>query len=68
MGLPTHLGYTSGKGIDDAGIVDKLINNGFIHYEVSNFSKDGYQSKHNFTYWKDERYYGIGLGAAGYSG
>lgn len=47
-------------------VENKLINNGFIHYEVSNFAKDGYQSKHNFTYWKDERYYGIGLGAAGY--
>ncbi len=39
---------------------------GFIHYEISNWSKPGYESVHNFTYWKDETYYGVGLGAAGY--
>ena len=44
----------------------KLIENGFTHYEISNWAKEGYQSKHNMTYWKDERYYGIGMGAAGY--
>ena len=42
--------------------------NGFIHYEVSNFAKPGYESKHNYVYWKDEQYYGCGLGAAGYIG
>ena len=40
--------------------------NGFIHYEVSNYAKKGYESKHNYVYWKDERYYGVGLGASGY--
>lgn len=39
---------------------------GFIHYEISNWAKPGKQSLHNFTYWKDETYYGVGLGAAGY--
>ena len=43
-----------------------LKDNGFIHYEVSNWSKPGRESLHNFTYWKDEQYYGIGLGASGY--
>lgn len=47
-------------------IHQKLLDNGYIHYEVSNFSKENYQSQHNFTYWKNERYYGIGLGASGY--
>lgn len=51
----------------------KLINselkkNGFNHYEVSNFSKKGYESKHNLTYWNNESYYGFGLGASGYIG
>ncbi len=38
----------------------------FIHYEVSNWAKPGKESKHNLTYWKNERYYGVGMGAAGY--
>jgi len=40
MGLATHLGYTSGKGIDDARIVDKLINNGVIETTYTAFSTD----------------------------
>ncbi len=47
-------------------VEEKTKANGFIHYEISNFAKEGYESQHNFTYWKDERYYGCGLGAAGY--
>jgi len=47
-------------------VEDKLTNEGYIHYEVSNFSKPGYHSLHNLTYWKDEQYYAIGLGASGY--
>ena len=40
MGLPIHLGYTSGKGIDDASIVDKLINNGVVETTYTTFSTD----------------------------
>lgn len=47
-------------------ICNKLKNNGFKHYEISNFSKDGYESKHNLTYWNNNEYYGFGLGASGY--
>ena len=43
-----------------------LKENGFIHYEVSNWAKPGYQSEHNLTYWRNEEYYGCGLGASGY--
>mgnify|MGYP005763599253 FL=1 len=39
---------------------------GFIHYEVSNFAKKGYESKHNLTYWNNEEYYGFGVGASGF--
>lgn len=40
----------------------------FIHYEVSNWSKPGYMSKHNLTYWRNHQYFGVGLGASGYIG
>ena len=40
MNLPIHLGYTSGKGIDDANIVDKLINNGVVETTYTTFSTD----------------------------
>ena len=43
-----------------------LIDKGFIHYEVSNWAKEGYESKHNLVYWYNEPYYGVGLGASGY--
>ena len=38
----------------------------YNHYEISNFAKEGYESKHNLTYWNNEEYYGFGLGASGY--
>ena len=48
-------------------IVEELLTkNGFIHYEVSNWAKPGFESQHNLTYWRNEQYYGCGLGAAGY--
>ena len=40
MGLPMHLGYTSGKGIDDANIVDTLINHGVVETTYTTFSTD----------------------------
>lgn len=47
-------------------IIDTLQQFGYEHYETSNFSRPGYQSKHNLTYWNNEEYYGYGLGASGY--
>ena len=47
-------------------ICKKLKKKGFIHYEVSNFSKFGYESKHNLTYWDNGEYYGFGAGAHGF--
>jgi len=43
-----------------------LKKHGFKHYEVSNFSKPGFESKHNLVYWNNEEYYGFGPGASGY--
>ena len=45
-----------------------LAEHGYRHYEVSNWAKPGLESKHNYVYWKNEPYYGVGLGASGYIG
>lgn len=42
--------------------------NGFIHYEISNFSKEGYYSKHNSIYWLGGNYLGLGPSAHSYNG
>ena len=47
-------------------IVSKLSKMGYNHYEISNFAKIGYESRHNLTYWNNQEYYGFGLGASGY--
>ena len=49
-------------------IKDKLIENNFNHYEISNYAKEGYDSKHNLNYWNNNSYYGFGLGAVAYIG
>ena len=49
-------------------VEEKLTKNGFVHYEVSNWAKPGYQSEHNLTYWRNHQYFGCGLGASGYLG
>ncbi|MBE6879743.1 MAG: radical SAM family heme chaperone HemW [Ruminococcaceae bacterium] len=46
--------------------VDHLNEKGFSQYEISNFSKVGYESKHNLKYWKCEEYIGIGPSAHSY--
>ncbi len=46
----------------------KLISAGFDHYEISNFAKIGFESKHNLCYWNDKHYLGFGPSAAGYIG
>ncbi|MFD0958612.1 radical SAM family heme chaperone HemW [Paenibacillus chungangensis] len=48
-------------------LMEKLKDGGFRHYEISNFAKEGYESRHNCTYWRNEPYYGLGAGAHGYA-
>ena len=47
-------------------IIAELERAGFEHYEISNFSKTGFESRHNLMYWDNAEYYGIGAGASGY--
>ena len=49
-------------------ICKEMKNNNYDHYEISNFSKPGYYSKHNLCYWNNDNYYGFGLGASSYLG
>ena len=44
--------------------VDMLKAKGYKHYEISNFAKPGYESRHNTGYWKRVHYLGLGLGAS----
>lgn len=47
-------------------IIEEAKKHNYGHYEISNFSKKEYQSKHNIKYWENKNYVGIGLGASGY--
>lgn len=47
---------------------DFLKDHGFEHYEVSNFAKPGFYSRHNSSYWKYKEYLGIGPSAHSYNG
>ena len=49
-------------------LVDTLEANGFVHYELSNFGKEGYFSKNNTAYWLGKKYIGIGPSAHSYDG
>ena len=67
---PHTMIYDKVKNIDEdldylmyKTIIEKL---NFNHYETSNFSKPGFESHHNLTYWNNLEYYGFGCGASGF--
>jgi oxygen-independent coproporphyrinogen III oxidase len=49
-------------------LIEKLEKAGFVHYEISNFCRFGYFSKHNTSYWRDVPYLGLGPSAHSYDG
>lgn len=46
--------------------INYLETKGYKQYEISNYSKDGYECKHNILYWQCNHYIGLGPGASGY--
>ena len=49
-------------------LMDKFSAAGYEHYEISNFAKPGYRSRHNSSYWNDVPYIGLGAAAHSYDG
>lgn len=49
-------------------LIDAMRQQGFEHYEISNFCKPGHYSRHNTNYWKGVKYLGIGPSAHSYNG
>lgn len=47
-------------------INEYLEQKGYYRYEISNFAKKGYESRHNLNYWNNSEYYGFGAAAHGY--
>lgn len=64
--MPENLADEDAQADMYLGAVELLKTMGFEHYEVSNFSRHGLNSKHNLTYWNNEEYYGFGVSAHGY--
>ncbi len=49
-------------------ILKEMRKHSFNRYEVSNYSKSGFECRHNLTYWRNQEYLGLGLNASGYIG
>ncbi|MCF2646854.1 radical SAM family heme chaperone HemW [Niallia circulans] len=47
-------------------LMEEMTIHGFQQYEISNFAKPGFKSRHNLTYWNNEQYFGFGAGSHGY--
>lgn len=49
-------------------LIEEMKKAGYRHYEISNFARPGYESRHNSSYWHDTPYIGCGAGAHSYDG
>ncbi|HYR75153.1 MAG TPA: radical SAM family heme chaperone HemW [Pyrinomonadaceae bacterium] len=49
-------------------LIDELCAVGYEHYEISNFCRPGFESRHNTKYWSGDPYYGFGCSAHSYDG
>ena len=73
VGTPIYTDYLNGELLSDDetadiydAVVEYLKEKGFSRYEISNFSKEGYRSKHNLNYWKRGEYIGVGVSASSF--
>ncbi len=73
VGTPIYSEYLNGELLSDDevadiydGVVEYLKEKGFNRYEVSNFAKAGYESKHNLNYWQRGEYIGLGVSASSF--
>ncbi len=48
-------------------LIEQTEKHGYLHYEISNFARKGFISKHNFSYWTGEKYLGVGASAHSYN-
>ena len=62
----SSIGYGTAANIAPYNLKEVLEANGYEHYEISNFAKKGYKSKHNFNCWKQHSYLGFGVAAHSY--
>ncbi|ELS01699.1 putative oxygen-independent coproporphyrinogen III oxidase [Xenococcus sp. PCC 7305] len=60
--LPTEENSAAMYGLTQQMLTD----NGYQHYEISNYAQPGYQCRHNRVYWQNQSYYGFGMSAASY--
>ncbi|MBC7372275.1 MAG: radical SAM family heme chaperone HemW [Bdellovibrionaceae bacterium] len=71
--VPEGHPLSKGRPVEDDQIemfevlANRLNENDFRQYEISNFSLPGFESRHNILYWADEEYWGLGLSAHSYS-
>lgn len=73
VGTPIYTDYLNGELLSDdevADIYDELVKylkeKGFERYEISNFAKKGFESKHNLNYWERGEYVGLGVSASSF--
>ena len=73
VGTPIYTDYLNGELLSDdevADIYDQIVvylkEKGFDRYEVSNFAKKGFESKHNLNYWQRGEYVGLGVSASSF--
>lgn len=73
VGTPIYTDYLNGELLSDdetAEIYEKITaylkDKGFNRYEISNFSMDGFRSRHNMNYWERGEYIGVGVSASSF--
>ena len=73
VGTPIYTDYLNGELLSDDEVADLydgareyLKEKGFERYEVSNFSLDGFRSRHNMNYWERGEYIGVGVSASSF--